>query len=203
MNKIRVIIYILSVILICSCTRVRLHTTKYPLIDNKSIAFGMGKDSIPGLTVINYEDIEDENRSYYYLKDQILFDSLRLGFYKDRLYRYDGFIISREKADELYTYLCNNFRGKKSDDTKYFRGGNKNYYINLTPDFSDSSFSFFLLNAISMMHLFFIVFHREEFNFGKALIITTILREDFKIRREKRWQNCWTLNMNTDLVIKY
>lgn len=102
----------------------------------------MGKDSIPGLTKINYEDIDDENRSYYYLKDQVLFDSLRLGFYKDKLYRYDGFIFSREKAGELYTYLCNNFRGKKSDDTKYFRGGNKNYYINLTPDFSDSSFSF-------------------------------------------------------------
>lgn len=112
MNKIRIITFILSVILICSCTRVRLHTTKYPLVDNKSIGFGMDKDSIPRLTKINYEDIDDENRSYYYLKDQILFDSLILGFYKDRLYRYDGIIISREKTDELYTYLCNNFKGK-------------------------------------------------------------------------------------------
>ncbi|MCR6640550.1 MAG: hypothetical protein NVV82_16510 [Sporocytophaga sp.] len=142
MNKIRIITFILSVILICSCTRVRLHTTKYPLVDNKSIGFGMDKDSIPRLTKINYEDIDDENRSYYYLKDQILFDSLILGFYKDRLYRYDGIIISREKTDELYTYLCNNFKGKKSDKTKYFKGGDKNFYLNMTSEFSDSSFTF-------------------------------------------------------------
>lgn len=142
MNKVIPIIFLLSVNLICSCTRLRLHTAKYPLIDNKSIGFGTDKDSIPGLIKINYEDIDDENRSHYYLKNQILFDSLRLAFYKDKLYRCDGFFVSRKKADELYTFLCNNFEGKKSDKTRYFEGGRKNCYIHLTQTFSDSSFTF-------------------------------------------------------------
>lgn len=142
------VLYLILLLVLSSCA-VNIHTTPYSLIDEKPVYFGMDKDSINFLTEIHYVDITDTNRASYYLKDQMMFDSLILRFYQGKLYELDGFIRNDHKVEALYNRLCTSFKSYKSNKSfYYFQKQNKNYYLNLGYDQSDSlyAFSFFESN---------------------------------------------------------
>ena len=135
-------IFILLII-ISSCTT--LYTKRLPLVDKGAIGFGMDKDSIFNLTKINFDYIDDSSETYYYLKDQHMFDSLVLIFYQNKLYAYKGFITTKRKTSELYYFLAANFNGKKYDKHKYFSSSKKDYYLLLSPENNDSLYNFFFI----------------------------------------------------------
>jgi hypothetical protein len=173
-------------IIICSCTR--LHTRKYPLINEKEIGFGMDKDSINNLTEIHYVDLRDKNQSYYYLKDQILFDSLILEFYSDKLYGIIGIDHSENLSPHLFKFLSDNFNLKKNN-TKYFSVKKKNYCLELTFDEKERFYrvSFFERNIYDGL-----IFHcgfRRRIHFWKSL------RSDYRRHLRKRQKVLELLNL--------